>query len=229
MDVAALLFDVDDVLFDDTIWHRWLHQLLSRLGLHTHYRAFFRVWQRDYLGQVYCGKRDYWGALRQFLLSSGLTAGQVDEVVVSAQARRKMFHQNIRPFPGVLATVAKLNASGMALSALANSTFTNNELSRFLKRIGLADCFRCVLSSNEIGVTMPDPKSYQVVLDALNLLANRVAFVGHDSEELAGAHAIGMPTIGFNCDDDALADIRLDRFDQLLNVVDSRSRRLLAG
>lgn len=229
MEVAALLFDVEDVLFDDTIWHRWLHQLLGRMGLHTHYHVFFRVWQRDYLHDVFSGKRDYWNALHEFLMSSGMTMGQTDEVVVSAQARRKMFRRKIRPFPGVLATTAKLNATGLPLAALGNSSSTNTELSCFLSRIGLADRFKCVMSSTDIGFAKPSPESYQAALDELEMAAGDVAFVGHDCDELAGARTIGMRTIGFNCGEDAPADIRLDRFDHLLSVIDFNSPRLLAG
>jgi len=67
--VSGLLFDVGGVLYDDTVWSRWLLKLLTRLGLHTSYTPFFRVWQREYLQRVTCGELEYWQALRLFLRS----------------------------------------------------------------------------------------------------------------------------------------------------------------
>jgi hypothetical protein len=43
--------------------------------------------------------------------------------------------------------------------------------------------------------------------------------VGHDVEELAGAAAVGMPTIAFNFDADAQANVYLARFEELLDVI----------
>lgn len=31
----GLLFDMGDVLYDATVWRRWLLQLLHKMGLHT--------------------------------------------------------------------------------------------------------------------------------------------------------------------------------------------------
>ena len=78
--VAGLLLDVGGVLYDDTVWLRWLLKLVTRLGLHTHYTPFFRVWQREYLQRITCGELEYWQALRLFLRSAGLSHGQIDEV-----------------------------------------------------------------------------------------------------------------------------------------------------
>ena len=46
--VRGVLFDMCNVLFDNTVWRRWVLKVLGRLGLHTNYRSFFRVWDRDY-------------------------------------------------------------------------------------------------------------------------------------------------------------------------------------
>ena len=53
----------------------------------------------------------------------------------------------------------------------------------------------------------------------MGLSAAQVAFVDHDAGELAGATAVGMPTIAFNFDPEAEADVYLDRFEDLINVV----------
>ena len=62
--VAAVWFDVCGVLYDDTAWRRWLLQLLSRMGLHTHYVSFYRVWDCEYRDDVAWGRLAYWDAMR---------------------------------------------------------------------------------------------------------------------------------------------------------------------
>jgi FMN phosphatase YigB (HAD superfamily) len=57
----------------------------------------------------------------------------------------------------------------------------------------------------------------------MGLPADRVAFVGHDAEELAGAARVGLATIAFNYDPDARADVFITRFRQLLSLVSLRS------
>lgn len=227
--VAALIFDPGDVLYDATMWRRWLLQQLLRLGLHTHYRTFYRVWERDYLADVHCGSRDFWNALRSYLLEVGLSRGQLDEILVSAQARERQFQAGNRPLPGVPATLAQLASRGIRLACLCNSHCPAAQLVDDLDRLGLADRFEIVLSSFDLGAAMPAVGSYQSALARLRLSADDVAFVGHDSQELAGAATAGLWTIGVNHEPDAQADILLDRFEQLIQAVSYRTAHVLAG
>jgi FMN phosphatase YigB (HAD superfamily) len=76
---------------------------------------------------------------------------------------------------------------------------------------------------------MPEPICYQTALEALGLCPEQVAFVGHDSAELAGASALGMPTIAFNHDGSARADAYVTRFAELLDLIPHESRPRLAA
>src|SRR5687768_3292479 len=67
--VRGLLFDMGDVLYDATLWRRWLLQILARMGVHATYRDFYRVWDHDYLRAVHRGERDYHEAFSAFLQS----------------------------------------------------------------------------------------------------------------------------------------------------------------
>ena len=78
--VRGVLLDTCNVLYDDTVWRRWVLQLLTHLGLSTSYRCFFHVWERDFLGEVHCGRRDFWEAFEAFLRAVGLSRGQIEEV-----------------------------------------------------------------------------------------------------------------------------------------------------
>ena len=222
--VRGLLFDPGDVLYDATLWRRWLLQLLSRLGLRTNYRSFFYLWDHEYLADVYRGKRDFHQAMKSFLLAAGLSHGQIDEVEMACKGRRCQDEAAARPLAGTKATLRTVRASGTILGVLGNYDHPAAELAGHLDHLGLGGLFDAVVSSFDLGTTLPDPACYHAALAAMRLPPEQVAFVGHDSEELAGAAQVGMQTIAFNFDPEAQADVYLVRFDELLDLASAASR-----
>ncbi len=227
--IRGVLLDMCNVLYDDTVWRRWVLKLLTRLGLHTTYGCFFRVWQREYLDGVHRGEREFCEAFEAFLRAAGLSRGQIDEVEAACQARRRDLEAGSRPLPGVKTTLGRLHKSGLVLGGICNSEHPASELRRWLERVGLESLFATVVSSVDLARTMPDPICYRTALEAMGLPAEQVAFVDHDAAELAGAAAVGMPTVAFNFDPDARADAYLGRFDELLDVLGTPRRLAEAG
>ena len=113
--VAGLLIDLCGVLYDDSTWPRWLFKLVQRLGLHTTYTPFFRVWRREYLERVKRQELEYWQALRLFLRAAGLTNGQIDEVEAASHARLRAFESELLPLPGVVNVLTRLNELELSL------------------------------------------------------------------------------------------------------------------
>ncbi len=227
--IRGVLFDMCNVLYDNTVWRRWVLQLLSHLGLHANYRCFFRVWDRDYLDDVHRGRRGFGEAFEAFLRSVGLTPGQIDEVNAACQTRRRHLEASARPLPGVKSTLTRLHQRGIVLGAICNSEHPAGVLQERLDRFGIGELFVTVVSSIELRRTIPDAAGYRAALEAMGLPAEQVAFVGHDTAELAGATAVGMPTVAFNFDPDAQADVRLGRFEELLEAVGTSQPFAAAG
>jgi len=227
--VEGLVFDMGGVLYDDTVWRRWLLRVLGQLGLHTNYRSFYRLWDRQYLADVHRGRREFTAAFGEFLCAVGLSPAQIDEVQAACQARRRSLEVSIRPLPCVKTTLARLHQSGLALAALTDSEYSAAVLTERLERIGLAGLFDAVVSSIDLGHARPEPECYLTAISALRLSARQTAFVGHDSEELHGAADVGMCTIAFNFDADARADVFIARFEQLSEVVDGPRSYAAAG
>jgi HAD superfamily hydrolase (TIGR01509 family) len=213
--VRGVLFDMGDVLYDATVWRRWLAQLLGHLGMPADYCQLFRLWDAAFLEDVHRGLRDYDEAFRAFLAELGLSHGQVDEVVAASAARRRELADSLRPLPGVRSGVRRLHAAGYCLGVLSDSEAPASRLRDRLTLLGLNECFAVVLSSVELGRTKPDPLCYQAGLSALGLPAGETAFVGHDALELQGAARLGMRTIAFNYEPAAIADAYLTRFEDL--------------
>lgn len=217
--VRGLLFDMGDVLHDTTLWRRWLLQLLNRIGLRASYRSFYYIWDRDFLSEVHRGHLTFCEAFQAFLRSAGLSPAQIDEIQAACQARRRQWEETARPLPGVKPTVARLHAAGYVLGVLSDSERRGGELAGQLERFGLANTFAAVVSSMDLGEIKPHPLCYRTALDKMQLPAEQVVFVGHDTAELAGAKCAGMETIAFNFDPDAEADVFVARFEELLDVV----------
>ena len=224
----GLLFDMGDVLYDATVWRRWLLQLLHRMGLHAHYRSFFKIWDCDFLDDVHCGRREYGEAFQAFLLSAGLTRGQIDEVEAASQARKRELENGVRPFPGVRSVLDRLQRAGVVLGVLSDSESTAEELQLRLNRLGIGHSFIAVVSSIDLERTKPDAACYRAAAAAMGVPVDSTAFVGHDAEELAGAKAAGMSAWAFNFEADVVAagvaDRYLTRFDELLLGIDRRER-----
>jgi hypothetical protein len=63
----------------------------------------------------------------------------------------------------------------------------------------------------------------------MGLEPDLIAYVGHDGDELAGAALAGMPTIALNYDHDAIADVYLEHFQQLVGIIEPKSPLRMAG
>ena len=216
--IRGLLLDACNILYDDTAWRRWLLRLLQRLGLRTEYGPFFRIFARDYLDAVHRGERPFNDALDEFLISAGLSAGQAEEVHRALESYRGHSEVNHRPLIGVRDTLSQLGCCGMKLGVLCNSEHSGAALRQRLAELLGGSPWAAVISSRDLGRTMPDAACYRAALQAMQLPAADVAFVGHDALELRGAARQGLATIAFNGDRDARADIYLQRFEDLLEL-----------
>lgn len=226
--VSALLLDVRGVLYDGSLWHRWLFQLVSRMGLHTHYATFFRLWQREYLEQVYCGQLQYWEALRSFLAAVGFSRSQIDEIEAAGHARLRAFEDDIRPLPTVPSTLARLESHRVQMGVLAYAPWTTEALAEKLRRLRLEGRFATLLSSYELRMLAP-AEQFRKAAAALGSEPSEVAYVGQDTRRLDQARAAGFQTIAINYDQDAVADAYLEQFDQILQIVRFRSLQVLAS
>ncbi len=61
----------------------------------------------------------------------------------------------------------------------------------------IAHLFDPLIISAEVGVAKPDPRIYQLALQALGLPAHQVLFIDDFAENIAGAQAVGMQTHHF--------------------------------
>ena len=216
---TALLLACDNVLYDATVWERWLVKLLKHVGVPIDQESFARQWEQEFLPDIHCGRREFDEAFRDFLRQLGLSRGLIDEVAAASQGRRHQYLRETRPLPHIRHTIVALAQAGLALGLLADSELSAAELEGHLTRLGFGGRFSFVLSSVELGHTKAETEGYRAAAARFGKSAERIAFIGNHPQHLGAAARYGMPTIAFNYDDQARADLYLRQFDELIGIL----------
>ncbi len=218
--IQGVVFEPCGVLYDDSAWRRWLWQLATRMGLSSHYTPFFRLWECEFQEDVWSGQLDLWTALSQFLRSAGMSRPDIDEVIAASRAKFRRFDQDTRPFPDVRSTVLQLHASGIQIAVIVHTRLAATKLRERLEKVGIGKLVTRVLSQH--GETAPADSAewYQAALEALAGPACNWAFVGRQKACLELAQRLGLLTVAFNHDADAAADIYIEQFSQLGQLLD---------
>jgi beta-phosphoglucomutase-like phosphatase (HAD superfamily) len=225
----CLLFSPGGVLFDDSVWSRWLLQLLARMGLHTHPQAFIELWRRDYFEDVCFSRREHWEALKAMLVASGLSQGQADEVCAAARPRWRQLQSGLHAFPQVASTLSALSAAGVSLGVAACCPLSAEQVKQQLERMDLAHWFDFVLTSHDLGCESSLGMLYQRAA-ALWQGGDRLAikFVSSRASEAHAARQAGYEVIvNYATADDSSG--QFERFSHLLALVPPEKMRVLAS
>ena len=193
--IEAIVFEPAGVLYDSTLWWRWLLALLARLNLTCPAEKFERRWQAEYLPAVQTGRRELAEAFEACLAASGYARCQIDELTAAAIVRRRELELEVHPLPGVSATLSRLRAAGFRLALTCDSTSPPDELGARLARYHLEGSFEVVQCSIELGCTKPNLLAFRAIQQRLELSAERLLFVGCRAGDLAGAAACGWSTL----------------------------------
>ena len=213
------MYDMGDILFDATIWRRRLrYHLAESQGITASYREMFAVWD-DMLVDVHLRKRDYDEAFRAFLGRLGLTGAALEETIRASLAMKQEIEVETRPFPDVPPTLEELDRRGYVQAVLSDTEAGPGEIRTRLDSWSIGRFFPHILTSADLGYRKPSPDAYASALGAMGLVSGECAFVGHDEDELDGAAAAGIMTIAFNYEPGVTADIHIDRFAELTEVL----------
>jgi HAD superfamily hydrolase (TIGR01509 family) len=144
--VRALLFDLDGVIVDsEPVWERVRRGFVGRHG---------GTWSADAQSSMMGVRTTVWSATLSELLADKLPPGAVADAVIGEMAAS--YRAGLPLIGGateVVGTLAKHYPLGLA------SGSPRVLIDLVLELAGLTDCFRCVLSTDEIsrGKPMPDP------------------------------------------------------------------------
>ncbi|MGV9255036.1 HAD family hydrolase [Streptomyces sp. NPDC003697] len=200
MAIEAVVWDVDDTLFDYTTADReGLRAHLAAEGLLDGYASVEDVltrwrevtesqWARFAAGEV-----DYITQRRdrtRVFLEREMTDAEADEWFL-----RYVTHYETAwaLFPDVLPVLDALAASHRH-AVLSNSSLAVQD--RKLRTLGVHDRFEVILCAAELGVSKPEPAAFRAACDALGLPPRRVAYVGdHPEIDGRGAAEAGLLSV----------------------------------
>ncbi|HEX4905141.1 MAG TPA: HAD-IA family hydrolase [Acidimicrobiales bacterium] len=112
--------------------------------------------------------------------------------------------------PQMVRAQERIKEAGFRQALLTNNFTSEDEDGSGFSRPELAhamDVYDCVIESSKAGVRKPDPAAYELVLDALQIPAERIVYLDDLGINLKPARALGMTTIKVVDPDDALAEL----------------------
>jgi 2-haloacid dehalogenase len=191
--IGAVVFDAFPV-FDPRPIAALAEQLLPGRGaeLMTTWRmrqfeyAWLRVVARDYA--------DFWRCTEDALRF----AASAHRLELAPAYRERLMHAylELRPWPDVPSALVALQGAGIRLGFLSN--FSPAMLDGSIRTSGLDGVFEHVLSTDRIRSYKPDPRAYQLALDAFQLPREQIVFAAFAGWDAAGAKRFGYPTFWVN-------------------------------
>jgi 2-haloacid dehalogenase len=125
-------------------------------------------------------------------------ASKVTRLDLSAEKRQRLMAAflQLKAWPDVLPALKKLRAAGIRMAFLAN--LTPAMLDAVTRNSGLGDLLEEPLSTDRVRAYKPDPRAYQMSLDAFGLRREEIVFAASAGWDVAGAKWFGYPTFWVN-------------------------------
>jgi 2-haloacid dehalogenase len=119
-----------------------------------------------------------------------------DAATDEKRARLRDAFLKIKAWPDAADALHALKAKGLKLAFLSN--MTADMLNRGLANAGLEGLLDHVLSTDAIESFKPDPRAYQLGIDAFKLPKEQIVFAAFAGWDAAGAEWFGYPTFWVN-------------------------------
>ena len=153
-------------------------------------RQFEYQWLRALSGHY----ADFWQTTEDALVFSG----ELLKLDLTSDKRKQLMdaYLELKAWPDALPALRSLKSDGIRLAFLSNAT--SKILDAGIKNSGLDGLFEHVLSTDKIKSYKPDPRAYQMAIDAFNLKREEILFVPFAGWDAAGAKSFGYTTFWVN-------------------------------
>jgi len=153
-------------------------------------RQFEYQWLRALSGHY----ADFWQTTEDALVFSG----ELLKLDLTSDKRKQLMdaYLELKAWPDALPALRSLKSDGIRLAFLSNAT--SKILDTGIKNSRLDGLFEHVLSTDKIKSYKPDPRAYQMAIDAFNLKREEILFVPFAGWDAAGAKSFGYTTFWVN-------------------------------
>jgi putative hydrolase of the HAD superfamily len=198
--LQAVLFDIDDTLFSTTEFARRARRNAVRAmiaaGLDLSEDAVLKELD-EVLAEFSSNYEHHFDKLLQRLRPPALQQMNPALIVAAGVAA---YHdtkfRELAPFEDVRPLLADLKEAGLCLGVITHG-WTVKQAEK-LVRLGLVPYLdpRAIFISDQIGISKPNPKLYQVALRDLGLAASEVMYVGDSPEhDVVPPQSLGIVTV----------------------------------
>jgi len=118
------------------------------------------------------------------------------ELTPDKRAQLMQAYLGLKTWPDVPSALRSLQEAGIRLAFLSN--MTAKMLEAGITNAGLEGIFEHVLSTDQVRAYKPDPRAYQMAIDALKLTREDILFAAFAGWDAAGAKWFGYPTFWVN-------------------------------
>lgn len=228
--IKAILFDVDDTIFDRAgaqrkilrLIVRELHDIFAGIDEQTILDAFFES-DRLSLEEFYAG-----GAFeelraarsRTFLKLLGLSQDFADQITEMYVKSYPTIDAPVQGAKSVIKNLAGRFQLGVVSDGLPDTQY------RKLRTLGMEDMFDCIVLAGEIGIRKPDPGIFWKAAEILARKPEECLYVGDFYEaDVLGAKRAGMQACWFNPDGlrpsqaDIIPDYEISKLDEILEIL----------
>ncbi len=213
MDIRAVLFDLDDTLYERRVaFHSWAVGFIRE-----HDPTLNDVQMADTISALETLDANGYGNRYRFVaeLAKRFPAitGSPDDIL---ERFRVGILEQLTLAPPVREVLQTLKESGRPLGIITNGSTIPQ--TRKIKHLGLETYTDCIFISEAFGVKKPDPAIFLAAARCLNASPESILFVGdHLENDIRGAKQAGMQTAWLHYDrmcptDEVTADFRLSKF-----------------
>ena len=181
--IEAVLFDLDGVIVDsEPWWHAVRVEWAAARGL---------TWTEDDNRACMGRNSRDWARIMQERLRLDLTVPQIERVIMDALVE-KYAHEPAPRVPGAVEAVARIAASFP--SAIASSAHPA-VIRAALRSVGLAECFRVIVSADDVPAGKPAPDVYLEAARRLGVPPERCLVVEDSLNGVLAGRAAGMTVV----------------------------------
>jgi HAD superfamily hydrolase (TIGR01509 family) len=228
--IKAILFDVDDTIFDRggaqrkalRLIVREFHDIFAGIDKQTIVDAFLEsdrlAMEKFYAGGSFEETRAARG--KEFLKLLGLSEDFADKIT---EMYVKSYPTIDAPVKGAKSVIIKL--AGRFQLGVVSDGFPDTQY-RKLRTLGIEDLVDCIVLAGEIGIRKPDPGIFWKAAELLARKPEECLYVGDFYEaDVLGAKKAGMQACWFNPDGlrpstEVKPDFEISELDEILEILE---------
>ena len=131
--------------------------------------------------------------------------------------------QNWNAPPETYKVLDELQAKGLPLGIVSNFPKTLPDLCR---KVEIADYFDFIITSEEVGISKPDPRILQMALQRAQVNPEEAVYIGDHPFDILCAKEVPMPIVWFNKDNDPIPegftsypDFQISALSELVEII----------